>query len=49
MITREIEEEILTENIYDNNSVEAMLDNDEISPLEAGFMMGYEQADGGEI
>ncbi|MCR4335121.1 MAG: hypothetical protein NUV57_01135 [archaeon] len=32
-----------TENPYENEQVEEMLENDEIDPKEAGFMEGYNE------
>ncbi|MFH1391709.1 MAG: hypothetical protein ABIH20_05340 [Candidatus Diapherotrites archaeon] len=32
-----------TDNPYENEQVEEMLDNDEIDPAEAGFMEGYNE------
>ncbi|MCR4369015.1 MAG: hypothetical protein NUV67_03870 [archaeon] len=32
-----------TDDAYDNEEVEEMMDNDELDPEEAGFMEGYNQ------
>jgi|GEM_PF-3165762 len=37
-------DELEEENIYSEVSVEDMLDRDEVSPEEAGFMHGYDEA-----
>ncbi len=43
---KEIEEELLREDgdIYSEGNVEEMLDDDEVTPQEAAFMRGYEEA-----
>jgi len=37
-------DELEEENIYSGLTVEDMLDQDELSPEEAGFMHGYDEA-----
>ena len=40
----EMEDDWEEENIYSEKSRTLMLDDDEISPEEEGFMLGYEEA-----
>lgn len=40
----EIKEDIEDESIYSEDVREQLLDDDEISPEEAGFMKGYDEA-----
>jgi len=42
------EEEQENQDIYNMDFTDELLDNDEISALEAGFMQGYEQSNEGE-
>lgn len=37
-------DEIEEENVYSEMAVEEMLDSDELSAAEAGFMHGYDEA-----
>ncbi|MBW2992544.1 hypothetical protein KY345_04975 [Candidatus Woesearchaeota archaeon] len=37
-------DELEEENVYSEIAVEDMLDSDELSPAEAGFMHGYDEA-----
>ena len=39
-----MEEEIDTSDIYEEGNVQSFLDDDELSPEEAGFMQGYANA-----
>lgn len=41
---RELEETIEEENIYSEDYRERLLDDDEITPWESGFMQGWEEA-----
>ncbi len=38
---RQINEDIIEEDIYDQNHIQNMLEDDQISSEEAGFMIGY--------
>ncbi|MBS3126529.1 hypothetical protein J4453_03780 [Candidatus Woesearchaeota archaeon] len=40
----EIEKEIEEDNIYQRETRERLLEEDELSPLEEAFMRGYEEA-----
>ena len=40
------DEEILDESIYSEENREDLVENDELTPLEEAFMMGWEEADG---
>lgn len=42
--TKEIEENVEEDSIYSEEVREEMVEDDEISPGEAGFMMGYDEA-----
>jgi hypothetical protein len=44
MVKLMVEQEIDEENIYAEDSVEMLLDEDEISAEEEGFMLGYMEA-----
>lgn len=41
---KDIEKEVILDDIYSSEAIDDMLDNDELDPFEAAFMKGYAEA-----
>ena len=44
LIDKEVDEDLDDESIYSENVRDQLLEDDELSPMEAAFMQGYDEA-----